>query len=111
MKKMLTIAISCFVIFSGIGAVALNIDSFEKANDRLFELDFSSINVVETSGEFISFSFEDEELYLLNPGKPIIPKSLKKFELPFGVKNINVEVIPRDIQEMYISKEISLRHR
>jgi len=109
MKKIITLAISIFLVFSGLGAVALNlekINNFEKTNNGFNEIDFSSINVVDSNEEFISFSFGNEELYLLNPGQPMIPKMLKEFELPFGVTNVNVELIPKEIQEKYISKEI-----
>ena len=109
MKKMITFAISIFLVLSGLGAVAINIEkinNLEKINNEFNEVVFSSINVIESDEEFISFSFGDEELYLLNPGQPMIPKILKEFELPFGVTNVNVELIPMDIQEMDISKEI-----
>ena len=105
MKKLITLTITIFLVLSGLGAVALNIEkikNFEQTNNGFIEIDFSSINVAESNEEFISFSFEDEELYLLNPGQPMIPKVLREFELPFGVTNIDVEVTPLEIQEIYI---------
>ena len=42
----------------------------------------------------------------MNPGEPMIPRVLKKYELPFGVTNVNVEAKPYEIKELKISKEI-----
>jgi len=108
MKKMTTIAIIIFLVLSGLGAVAIKIETinnYKTMNNRTIEMDFSSINVIENN-EGITFSFTSEELYLLNPGQPMIPKVIKKFELPFGVTNINLELIPKEITEMEISNEI-----
>jgi hypothetical protein len=109
MKKMISLAITIFLVLSGLGAVAINIDKIneiEFTNNSYFEIDFSSVNIIEENEEFISFSFDDEELYLLNPGQPVIPKILEEFELPFGVTDIDVELLPIDVREIHISKEI-----
>ncbi|UCB57914.1 MAG: peptidase C25 [Thermoplasmatales archaeon] len=108
MKKKLIIAITFSLVLSGLGAVGINVETeryYEKMHYNFTEMDFSSINVIENDEE-ISFSFADEELYLLNPGQPMIPKVVKKYELPFGATNINVELNPKEIIEMEISKEI-----
>ena len=108
MKRIVAIFVIGIFILSGFGAIAINIETnknFKKIDDGFIEMDFSSINIIENDEEII-FSFTDEELYLLNPGQPMIPKIVKKFELPFGVKNINIELIPNEIIEMEISNEI-----
>jgi hypothetical protein len=108
MKKIVAIIVISIFVLSGFGAVAIDIKSennFENINSGFVEMDFSSINVIEKN-ENIIFSFTDEELYLLNPGQPMIPKVIKKFELPFGVTNINVEVTTKEIIEKDISNEI-----
>ena len=34
----------------------------------------------------------ENDQFLLNPGKPILPKYTKVFEIPFGATNINIKV-------------------
>ena len=97
MKKILSFIVVQRLIFGAIGVAALNLNkttnNSEKINNEFFEMDFTSINVIENKEEII-FSFTEDELFLLNPGQPMIPKVVKKFEWPFGVTNINVELIP-----------------
>jgi hypothetical protein len=74
-----------------------------------FEIHTPSLKVVDVDDQYIRLSLEDienEELYLMKPGKPMLPRILKPIELPFGARNIKVEVVPQEIYELEISKEI-----
>ena len=42
----------------------------------------------------------------MNPGQPILPKVVNDIELPFGVRNVNVEVIPKNVHEYEIESLI-----
>jgi hypothetical protein len=49
---------------------------------------------------------EDISTYVMKPGKPVLPKIVKKVELEFGVRNVNVKVTPRGIREYEVKKDI-----
>jgi len=110
MRKIFPILIVGFLLISGFGALAVNI---EKTNDlenrtisETIEIDVSSIKIKDNGKNYIELSLKDEELYLMNPGQPMIPKILTTYELPFGAKNIEVKAEPVDVQEITISKKI-----
>ncbi len=48
----------------------------------------------------------DVSTFLMEPGKPMLPKVVKTFELPFGVKNVKVDVNVDNIDEKTVPKEI-----
>ena len=108
MRKLMILTVSIFLILSGLGAVGLQTEKINnniQINNRTFVMDLTSVDVKESNEEII-FTFADEELFLLNPGQPILPKIIKKFELPFGATNIKVELYPKEINEMEILKKI-----
>ena len=111
MKTLLPILIVGALIISGFGTLAINI---EKTNNMQIEQIIETINIdistfkIENKGDnYIKVSLGAKESYLMNPGEPMIPKVLKKYELPFGVTNIKIETEPTNIQEIEISKEIA----
>jgi len=110
MKKLLMILIVGVLVISGIGTQAISV---EKTNNisaetitEIIEIDFSSLTVADSDNDYVTVCLGDDELYLMNPGQPMIPRVLKKFELPFGATNIKIEAEPSEIQELTISKEI-----
>ena len=109
MKKILNIIIIGILIISGFGAVVAGLDSdFDKKNDNLLSLNIevSEIKINEYSQEYLEFSPINEGSFFMDPGKPMIPKLVKLVELPFGAKNIDVEINIKKIQTEEISKPI-----
>jgi hypothetical protein len=110
MKKILSILMVHILVLSGLGAVAINGDNANNANletsTEVMKIDFPSPMLVESNNDYVKLRFVDDELYLMNPGKPMLPRVLKSIELPFGARNVKVEVIPQGISESTISKEI-----
>ena len=93
MKKTLTMIIIFTIILGGLGAAAItNID------ERQQKIINEKIN--------IQYELENEELYEMKPGKTMISKILKTYELPFGIKKIHVSVKPLGIYEKKILNEI-----
>ncbi len=62
--------------------------------------------LIEKDNDYIRVHLEGVSTYLMSPGKPILPKVVKTMELPFGVKNVKVEVVPEEVEEYEVSKEI-----
>lgn len=107
MKKILTILVTCVLVLSGLGAVAINVDNTNnihtKGITRIMKIDFSSPRLVDSDDNYVRLCLGDEEeLYLMNPGQPMLPRVLKTIELPFGVKNVKVEVMQKAIHKVRI---------
>ena len=111
MKKILPILVVLIIITSGFGAVAITND-IKPESKNLEKTEFSSITfkpllIERDDNGYIEISLKGVNTYFMNPGQPKIPKVVKNFELPFGVKNVNVEVVTNNVHEYTIENEIS----
>ncbi len=108
MKKLLSTIIIIILIISGLGAAVTGLDSdFEKNSNVLsLNLEFSDIEIINYSKEYLEFNYANEGDYLMESGKPMIPKTMKTIELPFGITNIEVEFNPINMHTLDIDKEI-----
>lgn len=107
MKKIINILVVVFLIISGIGAVAINNEDTNNVIKKTSsEITFSTFEIKETNQGYNEIEMNDVSTFLMEPGKPMLPKVVKTFELPFGAKNINVEVNAEKIVEKEVSKEI-----
>lgn len=97
------------LLISGIGSQAVSLNKTTSTSKETIlqsiYTDISSVQIKDTDDEYVSVCFNDEN-YLMNPGQPMIPRVIKKFELPFGATNIKIETAPQEIQELTLSKEI-----
>jgi len=108
MKKILSILVIGILVISGLGAVATNSkDTSNAIKATSSEITFSPLELKETSTDYIEAEMTGVSTYLMEPGRPMLPEIVKIFELPFGVKNVKVEVTPGNVIEKHISKEIS----
>jgi len=110
MKKILPILVIGFLVLSGFGAFASNNDKMNdeknKVNSNTTTMTFSSLIIKEFDDNYFEVNLQDTSSYLMDSGKPMLPKVVKFFELPFGVQNLNVEVTPKNVQEYKITGEI-----
>jgi peptidase C25-like protein len=108
MKKITSILIIFSIILGGLGAAAFSTndtESFELMKKSIY-LQNCDILINEKDQEYLEISLLNNDQFLLNPGKPVIPKMIQTFELPFGVTDINVHVSVSDISTQYIQKQI-----
>ncbi len=108
MNKLLSIVIVLCFVLGGLEAVAIQPTSNDE-NEILHQtLNLSVDNLVikETEEQYIRVSFSQNDQFLLNPGKPILPKFTQIFELPFGATNIDVQVTPLETIQQTINKQI-----
>ena len=111
MNKILPIITIGILVISGLGAVAVN-NNLTMTDNKTIEKSetittkFLSLVIEDYNSKYIDLSFEDTSSYLMNPGEPVLPKVVKSVELPFGAKNIQVEVTVNNVQEYVIEKEI-----
>jgi len=109
MKIFLPILVVGILIISGFGALASNFEKTKNTQELINEIiniDISTLKIEDKGNGYVQVSLGAEESYLTNPGEPMIPRVLKKYELPFGITNIKIEAEPLNIQEIEISKEI-----
>ena len=108
MKKIIVIIIIGFLIVSGFGAIAINNDKTIISKNNKCEITnvvIPSTNIREDNN-FIDLNLDGISTYISEPGFPMIPKVVKSYELPFGVKNVKVEVTPNNVREIEIEKDI-----
>ena len=82
-------------LLNGIGAATLS--EFNQAGNSLTvmntKLTSSDLSVGSSdSSDFVLVYLKDSNTYLSSAGKPLLPKVVKTFELPFGVRDIEVTV-------------------
>jgi len=109
MKEILSVMVVGILVLSGLGAVGLSNEKESFENNFVSEyktVEFSKITINELEKEYIELGFDQSNTYLMEPGKPILPKIVKIFELPFGAKNVMVEVESGVISEESISGQI-----
>lgn len=113
MKKVLSVAIVYMIILSGLGVAAVSVnreadyqtspvamDTSEKSM-----VDFSPVTYSKGADGYIRLDCEGND-YLLNPGKPLLPRTVQTFELPFGVRNVHVNVEVKGMHEQTINSQI-----
>lgn len=108
MKKILITAIAAIFIISSLGTMAYTDTETSKTQilTNTISVSFSPLILKEESVDYLSVEMQGISTYITTAGEPMLPKVVKTFELPLGVKNVNVEVTTGDIIESYVEKEI-----
>jgi hypothetical protein len=108
MNKQLSIIIILCLVLNGIGAAAFqsSINDESKIINQKINISINDLIIKETKEKYLHISFTENDQYILNPGKPILPKFTKIFEIPFGATNINVQVESSEKIQQIINKQI-----
>jgi hypothetical protein len=108
MKKILALPLVLLLIMSAIGVSGgpFGTNSDNERRTCMKDLLFSSVDIQPYSEDYVVVDCDTTTIYRMNPGEPMLPKVQYHLELPFGVKHINVEVTPLNIQQQQIEKEI-----
>lgn len=107
MKKLIPIIIVGILILSGAGTLALTPNAINTQKKIEANLSFSQPVIQETmDNKYLSITVDGATSYLLEGGKPVLPKTVKTFELDFGVKNVDVSVTPHNVRTQIISDEL-----
>ena len=108
MKKISSLFIVFCFVLGGIGAAG--IPSTENSTNEIMTktISFSTNQLIIQQKEqnYVQISLPDQDQYLLNPGKPILPKTVQTFEIPFGATNIEVHAEPVHTIIQLIEKQI-----
>jgi len=108
MKKILSIIITCFVVLGGLGVAAINIEATnQKSSDEMIHTwrETASIKITEENS-YSRITFGEDTSFLMIPGKPLLPKIIKTFELPFGAEQIKVNVETGSTKQIQLSNKI-----
>ncbi len=105
MKKIISIFAIIILIISGFGAVALP----EISENKSIEINESysfSYPVIYEQDDYISVELIEGTSFLMEPGKPVLPRITKVFTLPFGsiIKDVIVEF--SEVTTKMLTKEI-----
>ncbi len=103
MKKIIAIVLVSILSISGFGAVAISSD---KPIEVEGILQCSEPKILENE-HYISISLQEADIYLNNPGQPVLPVITKTYAFPIGTIISDVNCQPVDIQEKSIDKEIT----
>jgi hypothetical protein len=108
MKKLMSVVIVLCLILGGLGAAAIQPTSSDedKILNKTLKLSIADLTITEKEEQYIRVSFSHNDQFLLNPGKPILPKFTQTFELPFGATNINVQIKSSETVQQTINKQI-----
>jgi len=110
MKKIIAIIIIGLLAFGGYGATAFKPDnSIEKTmitKNNSMSLQFSSKPMILEREDSVEIEINGATSQLIEPNKPVLPISIKTYQLPIGSKNIKVTCTPKDISTMTLTKKV-----
>ncbi len=102
MKKCIPIVLVGILVLSGFGASA----GHQKDSATIsLSISISTPNFVNT-GNYLSIELPEATSYVLDAGKPMLPKIVRVFDVPFGSTNIQVHCVPGEFSEFSVAKEI-----
>jgi hypothetical protein len=108
MKKVTSIIIVICFILGGLEAAAVQSTNPTQQSSmrKTVNLTLSDLAITEKDDDYVRVSLSQNDQLLLNPGKPILPKIIQTFTLPFGATNIDVQLTPFGTIQQTIDKQI-----
>ena len=98
------------LVLSGLGAAAISNDAtYDVTIEEKSFLDtilVSPLIIEELDSENVEVNLNGVSTYLMSPGQPMLPKIVKSVELEFGVSNVQINVIPKNVKVYEIEKKI-----
>jgi hypothetical protein len=111
MNKIISISILAMLVLSGLTAIATTKESANNSNFSLIsekiDLKIPSPNHL-IENDHLRYYFDEEELYIIKANEPILPKKQKIFELPFGSKNIDIKINPKNVITQHLTKNLEI---
>ena len=104
--KMKKVSVIIFMLMM-ISAITTSINATEEENnfEMIESLNFSEPNLVEID-QYLNLELKDASTSIIEPGNPVLPVITKMYSFPIGTKVIDIECLPKEINEMYIEMEI-----
>jgi hypothetical protein len=105
MKKLFPMVVIGLIIIGGIEASAISNNQNNNTSAKIESILVSEPKIV-NSGAYQKIELEESTSSIIYAGKPMLPVVTKVFTLPFGSKNIGVDVSFSEENEMFLSKQI-----
>lgn len=101
MKKIISLAIICIFSISGFNTIGTQ-EMTSSPMSVTRQLDVPSLLLENSNNAALTLTLKGSSDYLMETGKPVLPKLVEIIELPFGVQNIDVQVTVQgfDIQNL-----------
>ena len=106
MKKILPILVVCFLVLSGLGAVAGTNSLSDQTEKILEESIVISEPIIKDADQYATVNLEEAESFLIKAGKPMLPVVTHVFTFPFGTNINSVDVSFSEAEELRLSKEV-----
>jgi hypothetical protein len=110
MKKFIPIAIVGILVLSGLGAAAITTNTMTKqpylAQKETAQLLFDAAPLISEHDGFINVAINGATTQLIQPNKPVLPITVKTYQIPYGSKNIQITCTPKTTETMTLSKQI-----
>jgi len=107
MKKIILLLILGILVLSGLEAAALNDKKIENSLDSINYKFYFSKPEISNVDEYIKLDVQESENFLRITGNPEIPMFVYSFDLPFGVKNTNINCLVSNEHKIKLSKKIA----
>lgn len=105
MRKIVSFAIIGMMVAGGWGALVFN-EAQAASHSMEMRLAVPRLTTHPYQEQYVELSLENTNAYLMEAGKPVLPKMVQSIELPFGVHNVQVEVIPRQVREQTLTAPV-----
>ncbi len=104
LKNMLIIFLGFMLFFSGNASLALFTPTYSDSKvfleKQVMNDSFTQAYSIQEDNDFVTISFDKQSSYLMNPGKPLLPKTTKIFTYPLGtqITDVNVTIETKHVQ-------------
>ena len=107
MRKTIAIILIVFLMLGSLSAIATNYEEEKNTlQTKISTMSFPELTIEKTNSEYLELKMKDISTYLMEPGKPVLPKVVKVIEIPFGAKNVKVQVNMGESFKQKITGEI-----
>lgn len=109
MKKILAFLVTTLFFLSGMQVFAADTGQKINTGDKI-EIN-KTVNIQDTvfkeekSNGYVELNVKGGSSYLMEAGRPSLPKVSKVFEIPFGAQNVKVKVKPVSVQNDFMNLE------
>jgi len=104
MRKIVPFLVMSILVLSGLGAVAFPQDNTEAEQN---EIVLFSKPVITENQDFVTIGLPESTAYIMETGKPMLPKYSKTYTFPFGTTIENVEVTFSEPIQQKVSKLVT----
>ncbi len=104
MKRAISLTVVLVLILGGMGT--LGIENADSSAACRIDFMVPHMEIKSCDDGYVSIDLKGVDTYVMENGKPVLPKMVKVAELPFGAKNIRIEFSLHEVNVESISSSI-----